>query len=333
MAQPRDLILLSGHDLRRLLLPEVAIEALREAYAALADRKETQGRSLGFLIEDGSIHVKAGLLPGSQRVFASKVNVNLPNNGPKHGLPTIQGIVVLVDARDGRPLAMMDSITLTGIRTAAITALAAGFGARKGSRSAAIVGCGGQARYQLDALRAVFPLESVRVFDLDRSRAEAFATSMSTPCCPVTLAASAGAAAEHADICVTCTTSQLPVLTEDMDLPGCFVAAVGADNANKLEIAPALMRHARIIVDDLEACAAHGDLHHAIRAGAVAKEQVHAELADLAAGRKQARMSPDELVIFDTTGSGVQDVATAWAAYREAARARIGLCFDLSGAD
>jgi ornithine cyclodeaminase/alanine dehydrogenase-like protein (mu-crystallin family) len=115
-------------------------------------------------------------------------------------------------------------------------------------------------------------------------------------------------------------------------LTGCFVAAVGADNPEKHEVAPALMRRARVLVDDLEACASGGDLSHALRAGAMSKDQVHAELADLAAGRKPGRMIEEELVIFDSTGSGVQDVATAWLAYREASRTGIGVRFDLSGA-
>src|SRR5262247_4304800 len=129
---PSEIVLLSGHDLRRLLNPKVVIEALREAYAALADNPGDQGRSVGFMIEGGSIHVKSGLLPGSHLAFASKVNVNLPDNWTSRRLPTIQGVVVVSDAKDGRPLAIMDSITLTGIRTAATAALAAQFGARTG---------------------------------------------------------------------------------------------------------------------------------------------------------------------------------------------------------
>ena len=91
------------------------------------------------------------------------------------------------------------------------------------------------------------------------------------------------------------------------------------------------MGRARILVDDIEACASGGDLAHALRAGAVSREQVHADLAELAAGRKRGRMSPEELVIFDTSGSGLQDVAAAWAAYREASRTGLGLRFDLTG--
>jgi ornithine cyclodeaminase/alanine dehydrogenase len=134
-----------------------------------------------------------------------------------------------------------------------------------------------------------------------------------------------------ADICITCTTSKTPVLTEELDLTGCFVAAVGADNPEKHEISPGLMHRARILVDDAEACASGGDLNHALRSGALSKVRVHADLAELASGRKQGRVSANELVIFDSSGSGVQDVAVAWAAYQEAARTGVGLRFDLFG--
>jgi alanine dehydrogenase len=326
-----EIVLLSGHDLRRLLNPGVAIEALRETYTALADSRADQGRSVGFMIQGGSIHVKSGLLPGSHLAFASKVNVNLPDNWNSRRLPTIQGVVVVSDAKDGRPLAIMESITLTGIRTAATAALAAQFGASKDSKTAAIIGCGAQAKYQLDALRAVFPLEIVRVFDIDAARAEALASACSTPSTSVRAAPSVREAVAQADICVTCTTSTLPVLTEDLDLRGCFVAAIGADNPEKHEIAPTLMGRARILVDDIDACASGGDLSHALRAGVLTKDQVYADLADLAAGRKHARMTEEELVIFDSSGSGVQDVAVAWAAYLEASRAGVGARFNLSG--
>ena len=105
-----EIVLLSGHDLRRLLNPKVVIEALREAYAALADNQGDHGRSAGFMIDGGSIHVKSGLLPGSHLAFASKVNVNLPDNWKLRQSPTIQGVVVVSDAKDGRPLAILDSV-------------------------------------------------------------------------------------------------------------------------------------------------------------------------------------------------------------------------------
>src|SRR5262245_47675801 len=212
-APASEIVLLSGHDLRSLLSPRVAIDALRETYAALADNRADQGRSVGFEIEGGSIHVKSGLLPGSHLAFASKVNVNLPDNWKSRKLPTIQGVVVVSDANDGRPLAIMDSIALTGIRTAATAALAAQIGARKTAKRVAIIGCGAQAKYQLEAFKAVFPIEVVHAFDIDAARARDFVSACSMPQIPVTVASSVRAAVTEVDICVTCTTSKSPVLT------------------------------------------------------------------------------------------------------------------------
>ena len=140
------------------------------------------------------------------------------------------------------------------------------------------------------------------------------------------------AAVAGADICITCTTSKQPVLTHEMKLDGCFVAAVGADNPDKCEIEPALMARARILVDDLEQCASGAELAHALRAGIVSREQVHADLADLAAGKKVGREASGELVIFNSSGSGIQDVAAAWLAYRIAQTTGRGTTFDLRGA-
>jgi ornithine cyclodeaminase/alanine dehydrogenase-like protein (mu-crystallin family) len=327
----RGLLLLSGRDLERLLEPEAAVAALRQTYQQLAANRDDQGKSIGFSVDRGSIHVKAGLQPGLRSVFAAKVNVNLPGNPAANGLPTIQGVVVLMDARDGRPLAIMESMTLTALRTAAAAALAATHGARKESRSVAIIGCGAQALHQVNAMRACFAVQEVRAFDIDTARAQTLAAAVRASGCRATMAASVRAAVEGIDICVTCTTAKSPVLTADMDLAGCFVAAIGADNLEKREIDPALMRRARILVDDREQCAAGGDLAHALRAGLVGVADVHADLADLASGAAVGRCSPSELVIFDSTGSGVQDVAAAQAAYDAARTTRLGESFDLIG--
>lgn len=326
-----DLILLSGRDLQALLTPMAVIEALQECYRALASNRADGGKSLAFMLEGGSAHVKAGLLPGLRSALAAKVNVNLPGNWEKRQLPTIQGAVLLVDTVTGRPLAVMDSMTLTAIRTAATAMFAAGFGARKDSKTAAIIGCGMQAHYQLDALLACFAISEIRFFDTDGTRARACVARVHKAGIRAAAAQTVAAAVDGADICITCTTSKRPVLTADHPLSRCFVAAVGADNPEKSEIDPALMARARILVDDLDQCASGADLAHALRAGMVSRDDVHADLAELAANSKRGRESPDELVIFDSSGSGVQDVAAAWLAYRTACATGTGYRFNLAG--
>jgi ornithine cyclodeaminase/alanine dehydrogenase len=103
--------------------------------------------------------------------------------------------------------------------------------------------------------------------------------------------------------------------------PGTFIAAVGADNPEKQELEPELMASAKIVVDILDQCASSGDLHHAIRAGAVSRSDVHAELGEVVAGKKPGRTSQKETIIFDSTGMALQDVAAAALVYEKAEQA------------
>jgi len=105
---------------------------------------------------------------------------------------------------------------------------------------------------------------------------------------------------------------------------GAFVAAVGADSPDKSELVPELMAHATIVVDVLMQCAVMGDHHHAIDAGLVTTADVHAELGDLVIGRKPGRNSPEEITVFDSTGTAVQDAASAVWIYKRAIAGNIG---------
>ncbi len=311
-----DLVMLGAAELRAVLTPAVCLAALEDAYRRLHAAPADGGRSVGFRTRDGMFHVKAGLYPGTHEYFAAKVNANFPDNRQRFGLPTIQGLIVLCDGADGRPVAILQSGELTGRRTAAATALAARHGSRPDARTLAMIGCGAQARYQAEAVVGVLPIKRVTAVDREPANAEAFAAwaaeTLGLEAAPATTVADAVAAS---DITVTCTIATRPLVTPDMVPAGCFIAAVGADNPDKQELDPGLFANARILVDDLDQCAEGGDLAHAIRAGTATRDDVAATLADLAAGARPGRSREDEIVIFDSTGTGVQDVAAAAAAY------------------
>ncbi|MDD9877967.1 MAG: ornithine cyclodeaminase family protein [Magnetovibrio sp.] len=305
---------LDAADIRARLTPAACLAALEDAYARLHAAPADAGQSVGFPARDGTFHVKAGLYPGTRRYFAAKVNANFPAN-PGRGLPTIQGLIVLSDGLDGRPLAILDSGELTGLRTAAATALAARHGARTDARRLAVIGCGNQARHQITALAGVRPLAGLAVHDRDPARAAGLADwARENHGLEAEAAGGIAEAAADADIIVTCTTAARPILTPAMVPAGAFVAAVGADNPEKQELDPALFRRARVLVDDAAQCAQGGDRAPALRAGAITEDGVAADLAALAAGAKPGRTGADEIVIFDSTGTGVQDVAAAVAA-------------------
>jgi ornithine cyclodeaminase/alanine dehydrogenase-like protein (mu-crystallin family) len=100
--------------------------------------------------------------------------------------------------------------------------------------------------------------------------------------------------------------------------PGTFIAGVGADNEDKQELDPALLASSKLVTDLTEQCAVIGDLHHALAGGVMSASDVHAQLGEIVAGRKPARESEEEIIVFDSTGTALQDVAAAAAVYRRA---------------
>lgn len=314
-------LLLARADVERLLTPEVCIAAVADAFRRHALGETSPPGVLGMHAGAGSFHVKAAGLDGA---FAAKLNANFPGN-PARGLPTIQGVVIVSDAQDGRLLALMDSMAITALRTAAASAVAAKHLARANGDTLLICGCGAQAPAQLAALLAVRRPKRVLAYDLDPARAARLAGA--------TVVTDLRRAVGESDIVVTCTTARRYFITRDMVRPGTFIAAVGADHDDKQEIEPQLMASAKVVTDLTEQAAAIGDLHHALDAGVMSLECVHAQLGEVVAGTKPGREGDGEITIFDSTGTGLQDAAAALAVYRRAARERPGPSFDFSAGD
>ena len=318
-------LLLSGGDVARLLTPDACIAAVEDAFRQHALGKTPPPGILGLHAKEGSFHVKAALLTADRPYFAAKLNANFPYNRTRHGLPTIQGVVVLFDAAGGAPLAVLDSIAITALRTAAATAVAAKYLAAERCEAALICGCGAQAAAQLRALRRVRAPARVYAYDQDGARSAAFAAALGEDFkIPITPVSDLQRAAAASDIVVTCTTARRYFLTREMVRAGAFVAAVGADNENKQEIDPYLLAHATVVTDLTEQACAIGDLHHAIAAGVMSRDAVHAELGEVLAGSKRGRARVDEIIVFDSTGTGLQDVAAAVATYRRAIEEGVG---------
>jgi alanine dehydrogenase len=208
------------------------------------------------------------------------------------------------------------------LRTAAATAVAAKHLARESCGRLLICGCGAQAAAQLRALLCVRTPAEVLAYDQDATKARAFASAMGKEVgVGIKAVTDLAHAVAESGIVVTCTTSKRYLITREMVRPGTFVAAVGADNDDKQEIAPDLLAHSTVVTDLTDQCAAIGDLHHALDAGAMKREDVHAELGQVVAGLRPGRLRDDEVIVFDSTGTALQDVAAAAAVYRSALEA------------
>lgn len=325
-------LILRGDEVERLLDLRTCIAAVERAFLAHAGNAEIPPFSFGTHVEGGGFHVKTAAAldaVAGRPAFAAKINANFPGNPGRNGLPTIQGVLALFDASDGRLLALLDSIELTTLRTAAATAVAAKYLAPD-SAAVAICGCGAQAPSQLRALACVRPIERVTAIDIDRERAAHFARAMTAELgLDVSVANAPAEVAHRTNLWITCTTSHHWFLGREHVARGSFVAAVGADNPHKQEIEPELMASSAVIVDILDQCAVTGELHHALDAGLMQRANVRAELADVVAGSGTGRRSADETLIFDSTGTALEDVAAAAIVFERAVTAGAGIAVEL----
>jgi alanine dehydrogenase len=320
-------LVLSRADVEALLDLDACFAAVEEAFRQHGNGEAQLPGVLGVPGRIGGFHIKAGILNG---FFAAKVNGNFFEN-EKRGLPRIQGVIVLCDAETGSPLALMDSIAITRLRTAAATAVAAKHLARPDSKTVTICGCGVQGRAQLRALAGVLSVEAAYCFDEEKERAHRLANELAPELgFRVTAVRDLRSAVSTSDVVVTCTPSKKPFLFPGFLRPGTFLAAVGADSEDKQEVDAELLASATIVTDVTEQGATIGDLHHAIASGRATRDSVHAELGEVVAGKKPGRRSPDEIVVFDSTGMALQDVAAAAAVYERARTERRGVSVSLA---
>jgi ornithine cyclodeaminase/alanine dehydrogenase len=328
-----DLLFLRRSEVESLLDLPGCITAMEEAF-----RMRSQGQALAPAlmhvdVEGGEFHIKGGGLRLERTYFALKANGGFFSNQVRYGLPNILGLILLFDGTNGLPLAVMDSIAITTLRTGATTAVAAKYLARPDSTTATICGCGRQGTMQLRALLEIIPsIRHVLAWDARIEAAEAFAAGLpERPGLRVEPVRDLATAAAGSDIIVTCTPAKNFYLGKEHVRPGTFIAAVGSDSPDKQELEPGLVATSKLVVDVLEQCARVGELHHVLDAGLMSTADVHGELGDLVAGKRPGRTNTQEITIFDATGSAIQDTAAALMVYRNALSQGIGQRMNLFG--
>lgn len=310
-----DAIILTASDVRRALKLDDCIRLIEDALVDDANGNTIPSGVLATHVDGGGFHVKTAGLKGKRNYYVAKINANRPGNSAQFGLPTIQGVLALFDTLNGRVLAVMDSAEITTIRTAAMTAVAAKHLAAAHASSLTILGCGVQGREHVRSISRVRKLREVLAWDVRDDLAKEFATAMSAELhINVAAVQDYRAATKSTDMVVTCTPSHQPLLNRDDVRPGTFIGAVGADNGEKIEIAPELMANAEVVVDVLEQCLKIGDLHHAVEAGVMTGDDVYGTLRDIVAGTLP-KPNQREIIIFDSTGTALTDVAAASAVY------------------
>ena len=326
------MIILTEKDLRGIVtLDGGAVACVEEAFCALATKPVAMPPILRLDIPEhrGEVDVKTAYVPGLEG-FAIKISPGFFDN-PKIGLPSTNGMMVLLSSRTGLVQALLlDNGYLTDVRTAAAGAVAAKHLSRPDSTVAAIFGAGMQACLQLQALTLVRPIREARIWARDMAKAEALAADMADKLGINIRAEAVGEAAVHgADIVVTTTPSETPILKAEWLRPGQHLTAMGSDAEHKNEIDPAAIAKTNLYVADrLAQTRRLGELHHAIEAGLIPADAQYPELGQIVAGREAGRRSADQITLADLTGTGIQDTAIATLAFARASAAAVGTAFD-----
>ncbi len=326
-----DIRILTEAELRsQVQLDPDAVDCIEQAFRALATRAVVMPpiMRLDIVEHNGEIDVKTAYIPGVDSL-AIKISPGFFDN-PKLGLPSVNGLMVLFSTRTGLVESLLlDNGYLTDVRTAAAGAVAARYFSRDDSRRAAILGAGVQAGLQLEALTLVRDIEAATLWARDFNKASARAAELSQRLgIEVVACADIASATREADIIVTTTPSQQPLLRREHIGAGQHITAMGSDAEHKNEIDPAILAgDLSYFCDRLSQVRLLGELHHAIEKGLLQAETEFTELGQVIAQQKPGRADRDEITLCDLTGTGIQDTAIATFAYQRCLQQGAGTDF------
>jgi ornithine cyclodeaminase len=241
--------------------------------------------------------------------------------------------VLLFETTHGQLLSIMDASSITAIRTAAVSGVATRLLARENARTVAMLGSGVQAKTNLEAMIAVRPISSVRVWSRNQEHAREFAERESRRhSIPVDVADSVEGAVSDADIICTTTGSREPILKGEWIPRGSHINAVGSSVPYAREVDAEGVKRSRLFIDRMESTLNEGgDFLLAKKEGAVTDEHILAELGELLEKKKKGRESDDEITLFKSLGIGVEDLASADHIYKKALDAKVGALVEFGG--
>jgi ectoine utilization protein EutC len=309
-----------------------AVAAVAEGFVCL-----TEGRAslppiirVDILENHGEVDIKTAFLHGHD-YFAIKIASGFFDN-PSMGLPYGSGMMVLINARTGFLEALLlDNGYLTDLRTGLAGALAARYLAPNTIRTAGVIGSGVQARYQIHGLKLVRDFDRLLVYGILPDQVDQYVDEMRQALgISVDSCTSAEEVVQQSDFVVTTTPSHQPYLKAEWLHPGMHITSMGSDAEHKQELYPDVIGRAdRLVCDSKAQCFRLGELHHALEAGVITKDEEISELGELISGRKSGRLAEKEITVCDLTGVGVQDTAIALLTYERARTKGLGTIFEV----
>ena len=324
-------LLLTKEDVEKIVSMEDAIEAVEEGYRAFNSGKVMQPDyiAMPFDAPRGELDFKVGYYSGSEIISLKASSGGYVNNPSEYGLPAGMNTVLLWDARNCALLCIMEGGYITGYRTGAAGAISVKYLARKDAAVVTSVGTGNQARNQIRAISKVMNIKEIHAFDAFKESMAKFKDDIEKELGkPVELEETKKAAVEKADVLVTTTRGKGDLVEAAWVKKGTHIVAIGTDMKGKQEFEPEIFKGAKIVNDSIEQCVSRGETQHPIEKGIIKKEDIYAEIGEIALGNKPGRTNDEEITIFDSTGMAIQDNMQAYKLYKAALEKGIGTEFE-----
>ena len=322
-------LLLTRGDLEKLLDVDSVIAAVERGFADFsAGKVQMPARTAIRVTDPPGVLLLMPCAMSESRLLGTKLVSVYPEN-PNRQLPTIGALYVLTDYETGFPEAVMDAGFITGLRTAAASAVATRYLAREDAHTLGLFGTGVQAEFHALAIPAIRKIERILVWGTSPQKSQEFAARMQERCAASVEAASSHEEVAGADVVVTGTTATQPLFDGGLVRPGAHVNGVGSHAPAAREVDSELVSRARVVVDSYAAALAEaGDLLLAIEEGRIDRSHVGAELGEIVLGRKPGRERPEETTFFKSCGAAFEDAVTAGLAVQRAREAGVGLDFN-----
>jgi ornithine cyclodeaminase/alanine dehydrogenase-like protein (mu-crystallin family) len=307
-----------AREIDALVTVSALVEALREAFRGDVAAPQRHHHAIGH----GEGHATHLLMPawtdgapGRGAFLGTKIVNVFPGNGAI-GLPAVLGTYLLMSGETGAPLAAIDGTRLTHRRTAAASALASSYLSRPDSRRLAMVGAGALAPFLVRAHADQRPIRSVAVWNHRRDKAEALAAELSRDGLAAQAEPDLAKAVAQADIVSCATLAEAPLVRGAWLSPGTHLDLVGAFNLSMREADDEALRRGSLFVDTDAALSEGGDVALALAAGAIEPPHVLATLHDLCRGTHPGRRRADEITVFKSVGTAIEDLAAAMLVWR-----------------
>jgi alanine dehydrogenase len=328
-------LILAESDVKRLLSMEEVMEAVELAFAEQGTKRTRTPPKvyLSYPKYNGDVRIMSSYLEGLDISAAEVSNVH-EDNRARFKMPTVMATIMMIEPKNGAPIAVIGGTYIAAMRTGAAGGVAARHLARKDSKILGLIGAGAQAKTQLMALLTFLgSLEEVRVWSRTKHTREEFLAYVKkeegrriTRVVPVERPEDA---VRGSDIIVTATPSKAPIVLGDWIKPGMHLNCIGADAPGKQELDPAILKKAKVVVDDFEYASHSGEINVPLSQGLLSLKDVWGSLGEIVAGLKRGRESNDEITVFASAGLAVQGAVTANIAYKKAMAHGLGQMIEL----